>query len=74
MPSSTGVFSTRKDEFEKDAKQYKDFTGNDPYQYTLCENRMVFTGFTIGPKNNELLDNRRMSMREITATWGHNLG
>ncbi|MGI9920579.1 IS91 family transposase, partial [Vibrio owensii] len=42
----------------------KGFTGNDPYQCTLCGNRMVFTGFTIGPKNNELLDNRRMSMRE----------
>ncbi len=26
--------------------------------------RMVFTGFTIGPQNNELLDHRRMSMRE----------
>ncbi|MDG2642475.1 transposase [Vibrio parahaemolyticus] len=46
------------------AKQYKGFTGNDPYQCVLCGNRMVFTGFTAGSKNRELLDNRRMSMRE----------
>lgn len=46
------------------AKQYKGFTGNDPYQCVLCGNRMVFTGFTSGSKNQELLDNRRMSMRE----------
>ncbi|HHP0489112.1 TPA: IS91 family transposase [Vibrio harveyi] len=46
------------------AKQYKGFTGNDPYQCVLCGSRMVFTGFTAGSKNRELLDNRRMSMRE----------
>ncbi len=46
------------------AKLYKGLTGNDPYKCTLCGNRMVFTGFTAGSKNNELLDNRRMSMRE----------
>nr|CAL25366.1 putative transposase [Vibrio vulnificus]CAL25372.1 putative transposase [Vibrio vulnificus]CAL25521.1 putative transposase [Vibrio vulnificus]CAL25527.1 putative transposase [Vibrio vulnificus] len=46
------------------AKQYKGFTGNDPYQCVLCGKRMVFTGFTAGSKNRELLNNRRMSMRE----------
>lgn len=40
------------------AKQYKDFTGSDPYQCVLCGKRMVFTGFTIGSQNNELLDHR----------------
>ena len=45
-------------------KQYKGLTGNDPYQCVLCGGRMVFTGFLKGPKNDELLDNRRMSMRE----------
>lgn len=46
------------------AKQYKGFTGNDPYQCVLCGNRMKFTGFMKGKKNDQLLDNRRMSMRE----------
>ena len=46
------------------AKQYKGFIGKDPYQCTLYGNRIVFTGFSIVPQNNELLDNRRMSMRE----------
>ncbi|MGR5364605.1 IS91 family transposase, partial [Vibrio mediterranei] len=46
------------------AKQYKGFTGNDPYQCVLCGSRMKFTGFMKGPKNDQLLDNRRMSMRE----------
>ncbi|CAE6944295.1 hypothetical protein ACOMICROBIO_GDFFDHBD_03237 [Vibrio sp. B1REV9] len=46
------------------AKQYKGLTSNDPYQCVLCGNRMVFTGFTAGTKNNELLNNRSMSMRE----------
>ena len=46
------------------AKQYKGLTGNDPYQCVLCGGRMKFTGFMKGPKNDELLDNRRLSMRE----------
>ena len=46
------------------AKQYKGFTGNDPYQCVLCGGRMAFTGFMKGPKNDELLDNHRMSMCE----------
>lgn len=58
--------STKPEQTEKltYAKQYKGFTGNDPYKCTLCGNRMVFTGFTKGPKNDELLDSRRFSMRE----------
>lgn len=34
------------------------------YQCVLCGNRIVFTGFTTGSKNNELLNNRRGSMHE----------
>ncbi len=58
--------STKPEQTEKltYAKQYKGFTGNDPYKCTLCGNRMVFTGFFKGPKNDELLDSRRFSMRE----------
>lgn len=58
--------STKPEQAEKltYAKQYKGFTGNDPYKCTLCGNRMVFTGFFKGPKNDELLDSRRFSMRE----------
>ncbi|KFA94889.1 hypothetical protein HW45_28940 [Vibrio sp. ER1A] len=32
------------------AKQYKGFTGNDPYQCVLCRGRMEFTDFMKGPK------------------------
>jgi hypothetical protein len=46
------------------AKLYKGLTRNDPYQCILCGNRMVFRGFTKGAGNTELLDGRRMSMRE----------
>ncbi len=46
------------------AKQYKGFTGNYPYQSVLCGGRMAFTGFMKDPKNNQLLDNHRMNMRE----------
>lgn len=56
--------STKQGEPLTYAKLYKGLTGNDPYKGTLCGSRMVFTGFTTGSKNNELLDNRRMSMRE----------
>lgn len=45
-------------------KQYKGFTGNAPCQCVLCGGRMEFTGFMKGSKNDQLLDNRRMSKRE----------
>ncbi len=45
------------------AKQYKGFTGNDPYKCVLRGSRMVFTCSTAGSKNHELLDSRLSELR-----------
>ncbi len=46
------------------AKQHNGFTGNGSYECFLCGGRVTFAGFTADSKNCELIDARRMNMRE----------